>query len=100
MDDLTGAIGLVALIDLLILAIGSCLLVWWFRRFQPSESATGGAWAGFLCGYVVFLGWALVPTSQIPWTILVAVIWGVVIGAAVWLAFWLVSFLLRHRPSE
>ena len=99
-DDLTGALGLVALIDLAVLVIGAGVLVWWHQRFQPSTSATVGAWAGFLGGYVVFLRWAFVPVPQTGWAILVAVVWGVVIGAAGRLVFWLLGFLVRRRPSE
>jgi hypothetical protein len=99
MDDLSGAIGLIVLIDLAILTIGSCVLVAWFRSSLPSAAALGGAWSGFIAGYFVFLGWAFVPTGQIPRTMLIAVLSGVVIGAAVWLAFWLASLVGRRHSN-
>lgn len=100
MDDLSGAIGLVVLIDLAVLAAGSCVLVVWFRSARTSAAALGGAWAGFVAGYIVFLRWAFVPTVQIPRSILVAVVLGVSIGAAVWLAFSFIDLLFQRRPRD
>jgi hypothetical protein len=84
MNDLSGAIGLVALIDLLVLAIGIGAFVWWHRRFQPSARAIRAARLGLICGYGISLRWAIVPTYQIPRAILIAAVSGAAVAAAVW----------------
>jgi len=100
MDDLSGALGLVAIIDLAIFAIGGGVLFAWFRSSRPSAAALGGAWAGFVGGYLAFLGWAFVPTGQIVRTVLFALGLGVAIGAAVWLAFWLAAWVVERRRRD
>jgi len=98
MDDLSGAIGSVILIDLLALAISVGVFVWWQRQFHPSTLAVRAVQLGLICGYVGFLRWAIVPTNQIGRAILIAALLGAAIGAAVWLVgLW----LTRHRtPSD
>jgi hypothetical protein len=100
MDDLSGAIALVAIIDLAIFAVGVGVLVAWFRLSRPSAAALGGAWAGFLGGYVVFFGWAFVPTGQILRTALLAVVVGVMTGVAVWLVFSSIAWVLERRRPD
>ena len=96
MDDLSGAIGLMALIDLLVFIIGLGAFVWWDRRFEPSVRAIRAARLGLICGYVGFLRCALVPAYQIPRAILVAALFGAAAAAAVWF----VSSSEKHRRSE
>lgn len=93
MDDLSGAIGLVALIDLIVFAIGIAAFVWWRRRFQPSAQLMCAVRLGLICGYGSFLRWAVVPTYQMPRAILIAAAFGVAVAAAVWF----VSSLVKHR---
>lgn len=100
MDDLTGALAIVGLIDLAVLAIGCGILILLNRRFELSAPTLGGAWAGFLGGFVLFLGWPIVPTYQIPDTLFFAVLCGAIIGAGFWLALWLIGFVVGRSHSK
>ena len=96
MDDLSGAIGLVALIGFAILALACFGLVWWRRRFQPSPAANCAAWTGFIWGYGNLLRLAIIPMREVPQAIFTALVWGAAIVAAVWF----IGRLVQRRRAE
>jgi hypothetical protein len=101
MDDLTGALVMVGLVDLAILLAGTYALAAWRRTSEPSVPALRSAWPGFVVGYLwFFVEWSIVPTNQIPTAVVFAIVLGIATWGAAWLAFRLAAVLVERRSHD